>query len=165
MSIDAPSSCEVTPQAPSRFPSADHTITESQRMKKITLLGAAVASFLAFPAVASAHTAKATIDCSAVKASYTAFAPNANGKTNTVHYQVTVDGHVTNDATFVLGESGGRQGSLTVPLTFNDKNQHTVAFFTAWGTNGATKTVDGNSAGSMTRPLASAKVTCAPPAT
>jgi hypothetical protein len=39
-------------------------------MRTLQLLGAALACLCAFPAIASAHTAGATIDCTAVKASY-----------------------------------------------------------------------------------------------
>ena len=134
-------------------------------MKKISLLGAALASFLAFPAVASAHTAKADITCSGVKAYYTDFAANTGGKTNTVRYKLTVDGVTKPDTTFVLRDNGGRQGTLTLTLSLADGIQHTVAFYTAWGTNGGTTTVDGHSAGSMTKPLASKTITCAAPPT
>jgi hypothetical protein len=132
-------------------------------MRTIPVLGAALASILAFPGSASAHTATAVIDCTAVKATYTAFAPNRDGKTNTVHYKVTVDGATTNEANFVLASNGGREGTLTLPSAPADGSEHTLAFYTAWGANGGTQTVDGNSSGSMTSPLASAQVKCGSP--
>jgi len=140
-------------------------------MKKISLFGAALASVLAFPAVASAHTAKATIDCSGVKAYYTAFAATSPGNTNTVYYKVTVDG-APSQGTFDLKDNNGREGTLTLTLALadgkplTDGKPHMVAFYTAWGANGGTKTVDGHSGGSMKSPLASKTITCAaPPAT
>ena len=129
-------------------------------MRKCMLLGAVLAGVLAFPAAASAHTPKAAIDCTGVKASYTSFAPNAGTKTNTVRYKVTVDGNIVKEGTFVLNANGGREGSFTVPLDVADGLPHTVAYYTAWGKNGGTQTVDGNSGGSLTAPLATKTITC-----
>src|SRR4029079_18531026 len=100
--------CGVTRQALSlRFPLCRPHHHGVHGMKKISLLGAALASFLAFPAAASAHTATADITCSGVKAYYTAFHTNVPPKTNTVDYKVTVDGVTTKSGSLLLSDKNG----------------------------------------------------------
>src|ERR1700754_1877583 len=132
-------------------------------MRKLPLLGAAVMGVLAFPAVASAHTAQATVNCSAIKANYTSFAANSGGKTNTVHYKVALDGVTIKDDFFVLNSQGGREGTLTLPSDPADGSKHTVGFYTAWGSTAPTQTGAGHSSEPLVAPMAPATIPCGSP--
>src|SRR3954462_14771730 len=75
-------------------------------------VGAFAALALLLPTVASAHAATATASCTGADFSFKLFAPGSN----TVHYDVTVDGASAAHGDFTLNAAGGREGVLHVPL-------------------------------------------------
>jgi hypothetical protein len=126
-------------------------------MKMLKTAGAlALLALLALPTGAFAHSAMATVSCTAADFHYTRFVPG----TNTVHYMVMADNTQVAAGDFTLDQSGGSAGNLHVPLTVY--GAHTVNAYTWWGPVGT----GGQMGGSNTLPAATQQVTCAeaPPA-
>src|SRR4051812_21949637 len=100
----------------------------------VSLGSGAVAAFAALalllPAVASAHTGTATVSCTGADFSFKLFAPGSN----TVHYDVTVDGTSAAHGDFTLNAAGGREGVLHVPLALT--GNHVVRANAFWGPAG-----------------------------
>jgi hypothetical protein len=125
------------------------------------MLNAAVALALValacVPAAALGHTGSATVSCSGASFTWVDFGAGSN----TVNYRIDVDSTTTVQGTFVLNESGGTAGHLTVPLTLYDT--HRVQAFSWWGPVG---TVNGESRPASSPALADQVVHCAaaPPA-
>ncbi|MEA2384783.1 MAG: hypothetical protein QOH72_4754 [Solirubrobacteraceae bacterium] len=134
-------------------------LRKARRRTGVSLGSGAVAAFAALalllPAVASAHTGTATVSCTGADFSFKLFAPGSN----TVHYDVTVDGASVTHADFVLDRAGGREGVLHVPLALT--GTHAVRANAFWGPAGI---ADRNTRLSTAPPLASKTLNCpAPP--
>jgi hypothetical protein len=104
------------------------------------------------PAAALAHTGAATVSCTGAEFSFVKFQAGSN----TVNYEVTVDGTTAAEGTYVLDQAGGTQGHLSVPLAIYDTHQ--VKAFAWWGPAG---TVDGHTRPATSPPLADKLVHCA----
>jgi uncharacterized repeat protein (TIGR01451 family) len=89
---------------------------------------------------AFAHTATMTKSCTGATITYSDFARNANGKTNTVHYSYSVDGVVISAGSYILDKEQGRSGKLTFAYT-PTKYSHDVYLETSWNSD---ETVDGH---------------------
>jgi hypothetical protein len=125
------------------------------------MLNAAVALALValacVPAAALGHTGSATVSCSGASFTWVDFGAGSN----TVNYRIDVDSTTAVQNTFVLNESAGTAGRLTVPLTLY--GTHRVQAFSWWGPVG---TVNGESRPASSPALADQVVQCAaaPPA-
>ena len=126
-------------------------------MKTLKTAGALALLALAFPAAAQAHGGSAAVSCTGADFQFYNFVAGAN----TVHYKVTVDNVPVAQGDFALNQSGGKAGSLHVPLTVY--GSRTVTAYAWWGPAGVTMAHVG---GSASVPMASKHVTCAaaPPA-
>jgi hypothetical protein len=126
----------------------------------VSLGSGAVAAFAALalllPAVASAHTGAATVSCTGADFGFKLFAPGSN----TVHYDVTVDGSSAAHGDFTLNAAGGREGVLHVPLALT--GDHVVRANAFWGPAGI---VDRNTRSPYAPALAYKKLSCPPPPT
>jgi len=110
---------------------------------------------LLVPAAAQAHTGSATVSCDSANFTFKLFQPGSN----TVHYVVTVDGAVYRSGDYTLGQNGGREGALSVPLGLT--GDHYVVANAWWGPAGV---VNGETRSQYAPPLAKMKVYCpAPP--
>jgi hypothetical protein len=125
------------------------------------MLNAAVALALValacVPAAALGHTGSATVSCSGASFTWVDFGAGSN----TVNYRIDVDSTTAVQNTFVLNESAGTAGRLTVPLTLY--GTHRVQALSWWGPVG---TVNGESRPASSPALADQVVHCAaaPPA-
>jgi hypothetical protein len=117
----------------------------------------AVLALACLPAVALGHTGAATVSCSGASFTWVSFGAGSN----TVNYRIDVDSAPAVHGTFVLNESGGTAGHLTVPMTLYAN--HRVQAFSWWGPAG---TVNGESRPASSPALADRMVQCpaAPPA-
>jgi hypothetical protein len=113
----------------------------------------ALVAVACLPTAALAHTGAATVSCSEASFRWVKFGAGSN----TVNYRIDVDGATALQGTFVLNESGGTAGHLTVPLTVQDT--HRVQAFSWWGPAG---TVNGETRPASSPALADETVTCAP---
>jgi hypothetical protein len=125
-------------------------------MKTLNAVAALAVLALILPAAAVAHTAAATVSCTAADFSFQKFAAGSN----TVNYKVTVDGSTAAEGTYTLDLAGGGQGHLAVPLTLYDTHQ--VKAFAWWGPSGV---MNGETRPAGSPPLAYQLVHCpaAPP--
>jgi hypothetical protein len=112
----------------------------------------ALVALACVPAAALAHTGSATVSCSGASFTWVDFGAGSN----TVNYRIDVDSTTAVQGTFVLSESGGTAGHLTVPLTLYDTHQ--VQAFSWWGPVG---TVNGESRPASSPALADQVVHCA----
>jgi hypothetical protein len=117
---------------------------------------AAALAALAFlvPAAAEAHTGSAAVSCTGADFAFTLFAPGSN----TVHYDVSVDGVSVAHGDDLLDQNGGREGVLHVPLTLT--GTHVVRANAWWGPQGV---ADHNTRLQTAPPLAYKKLNCPPP--
>jgi hypothetical protein len=124
--------------------------------KTLKAAGALVVLALALPTAALAHTGSATVSCTEADFHFSNFLAGVN----TVHYNVTVDDVAVVHGDFALDHSSGA-GDLNVPLTVY--GTHTVRAYAWWGPSG---TVNGQTGGSDTAPMAVGQLACmaAPPA-
>ena len=99
-------------------------------MKTLKAVAALVLVALGFPAAALAHSGAATVSCTAANFSFVKFQAGSN----TVNYQVTVDGTTSIQGTYTLDVAGGTQGKLALPLALNDT--HRVKAYAWWGPAG-----------------------------
>jgi hypothetical protein len=120
-------------------------------------LALALVALACVPAAALGHTGSATVSCTSASFTWVDFGAGSN----TVSYRIDVDSTSAVQGTFVLNESGGTAGHLTVPLTLYDT--HRVQAFSWWGPVG---TVNGESRPASSAALADQVVHCAaaPPA-
>ena len=109
---------------------------------------------LLVPAAAQAHTGAATVSCDSADFTFKLFQPGSN----TVHYVVTVDGAVYRSGDYTLGQNGGREGALSVPLGLT--GDHYVVANAFWGPAGV---VNGETRSQYAPPLAQKKVYCPVP--
>src|SRR5262245_53428327 len=126
-------------------------------MKWRNSLGLGLLALACLPSAAAAHTGAATVSCTGAQYSFA----NFEAGSNTVNYRIAVDNTTLTEGTFVLDESGGSAGHLTVPFTLY--GAHEVQAFAWWGPNG---TVNGETRPASSGPLADSTVQCAsaPPA-
>jgi hypothetical protein len=127
-------------------------------MKKLNAaIALAFVALVCVPAAALGHTGSATVSCTSASFTWVDFGAGSN----TVSYRIDVDSTPAVQGTFVLNESGGTAGHLTVPLTLYDT--HRVQAFSWWGPVG---TVNGESRPASSAALADQVVHCAaaPPA-
>jgi hypothetical protein len=99
-------------------------------VKTLKAVAALAVVALGFPAAAFAHTGAATVSCTAATFNFVKFQAGSN----TVNYQVTVDGATAAQGTYKLDVAGGTQGKLAVPLALNDT--HRVKAYAWWGPAG-----------------------------
>jgi len=126
-------------------------------MKWRNSLALGLLALAGLPSAAAAHTGAATVSCTGAQYSFA----NFEAGSNTVNYRITVDNATLTEGTFVLDESGGSAGHLTVPFTLY--GTHEVQAFAWWGPN---DTVNGETRPASSGPLADTTVQCAsaPPA-
>src|SRR4051812_18197966 len=115
---------------------------------------ALAALVLLVPAAAEAHTGTAAVSCTGADFAFTLFAPGSN----TVHYDVSVDGVSVAHGDTLLNQNGGREGALHVPLALH--GAHVVRANAWWGPQGV---VDHNTRLQTAPPLAYEKLNCPPP--
>ncbi len=104
-----------------------HRSRRRQAGRRLKAGGALALLTLIFPASALAHTGTAAVACTGADFHFTTFAAGSN----TVNYNVTVDGASAAHGTLILNANGGREGTLHVPLALNDT--HKVEAFAWWG--------------------------------
>jgi hypothetical protein len=122
-------------------------------MKRLNAAAAlALVALACLPAAALAHVGSATVSCSGASFTWVDFGAGSN----TVNYRIDVDSTPAVQGTFVLNESGGTAGHLTVPLTLYDT--HRVQAFSWWGPVG---TVNGESRPASSPALVDQMVHCA----
>lgn len=122
-------------------------------MKTLKAVAALALVALGFPAAALAHTGAATVSCTAANFSFVKFQAGSN----TVNYQVTVDGTTSIQGTYTLDVAGGTQGKLALPLALNDT--HRVKAYAWWGPAGIQ---DGHTRPAASPPLADKVLNCPP---
>jgi hypothetical protein len=137
-----------------------HTVLLSREVPMKTLKVAVAIAFAALaclPTAALAHTGSAAVSCSEATLRWVNFGAGSN----TISYRIDVDSTTALQGTFVLNESRGTAGHLTIPLTLY--GVHRVQVFSWWGPSG---TVNGESRPASAPALADETVTCAaaPPA-
>jgi hypothetical protein len=135
-------------------------VTTSRKARGLAAVGALALIALAAPQLASGHSGSATVSCTEADFSFSSFEAGSN----TIHYVVTVDQTTAAQGDFVLNQSGGKAGSLHVPLAVS--GTHTVTANAFWGPAG---TVGGETRPANSPPLASQVLSCpvtapAPPA-
>jgi hypothetical protein len=126
-------------------------VTTSRKARGLAAVGALALLALAAPELASGHSGSATVSCTEADFSFS----NFEAGTNTVHYVVTVDQTTAAQGDFVLNQSGGKAGSLHVPLSVS--GTHTVTANAFWGPAG---TVGGETRPANAPPLASQVLSC-----
>jgi hypothetical protein len=123
-------------------------------MKTLKAASALAVLALAFlPTAALAHTGTATVSCTSADFSFAKF----DAGSNTVNYQITVDGVTAAQGTYTLDAAGGTQGHLAVPLAVTDS--HEVRAFAWWGPAGVQ---NGHTRPATSPPLADQVVHCPP---
>jgi hypothetical protein len=122
-------------------------------VKTLKAVAALAVVALGFPAAAFAHTGAATVSCTAATFNFVKFQAGSN----TVNYQVTVDGATAAQGTYKLDVAGGTQGKLAVPLALNDT--HRVKAYAWWGPAGIQ---DGHTRLATSPPLADKVLNCPP---
>jgi len=126
-------------------------LTTSRKARGLAAVGALALLALAVPELASGHSGSATVSCTEADFSFS----NFEAGTNTVHYVVMVDQTTAAQGDFVLNQSGGKAGSLHVPLSVS--GTHTVTANAFWGPAG---TVGGETRPANSPPLASQVLSC-----
>lgn len=126
-------------------------MTTSRKARGLAAVGALALIALAAPELASGHSGSATVSCTEADFSFS----NFEAGSNTVHYVVTVDQTTAAQSDFVLDQSGGKAGSLHVPLSIS--GTHTVTANAFWGPAG---TVGGETRPASAPPLASQVLSC-----
>ena len=105
-------------------------MTTSRKARGLAAVGALALLALAAPELASGHSGSASVSCAGASFSFS----NFEAGSNTIHYVVTVDQTTAAQGDFVLNESGGKAGSLQVPLSVS--GTHTVTANAFWGPAG-----------------------------
>src|SRR3954468_454731 len=114
---------------------------------------ALAALVLLVPAAAEAHTGTAAVSCTGADFAFRLFAPGSN----TVNYDVSVDGVSVAHGATLLNQNGGREGAVHVPLALH--GTHVVRANAWWGPQGV---VDHNTRLQTAPPLAYKKLNCPP---